>query len=218
MVTPNDTGPVDSYRPPDDAAGAPAPPRCRALPYLCRLFGVGFGLLPVAVYLYPGRRPWFSVEVCVTVVFALIGYAAGTALDRLRGRPESLLARPLGRACLLALVALVTYSSLRGWTPARTGWAVYRDVPAGADLRTVEAFLDGRGWPREHATDPVSLRYYGEYVGLGPDELSGILFGEVTDPNLGLWGLNQGSITVLFYFGPDGRLVRYYLRAGIVSL
>jgi hypothetical protein len=117
--------------------------------------------------------------------------------------------------CVLGLVVLVAYADGRGWTPGKVERAVNRDLPPGATRSRIEADLDAKGWPHIHSAGADSLRYYGEYVGLRREQLGGIVFADVPGANVG-W-LNQGSVTVFFYLGPDDRLIRSYVRVALVS-
>jgi len=81
----------------------------------------------------------------------------------------------------------------------------------------IEAFLDAQGWPRSYG-GPEN-RFYAEWAGLKANEVrevSGVVFGEVPDPNVG--ALDTGSITVLFFLDRDGRLIRAWVKVWILSL
>ncbi|MGL4551349.1 MAG: hypothetical protein ACRC33_09180 [Gemmataceae bacterium] len=85
-----------------------------------------------------------------------------------------------------------------------------RDLPSGSTRPEIESYLDAKGWSHSYSTGADTLSYYGGEVGLTAKQLGGVVFAEVANPNVG-W-LTQGSITVLFFFDPDWRLVRSYVR------
>jgi hypothetical protein len=120
--------------------------------------------------------------------------------------------------CILTAVALFTYAQVRGWTPGRVERTVNRDLPPGSTRAQIEADLDAKGWSHEYGAGADSLEFYGKYVGLGREQLGGVVFAQVPDPNVGIGGLDHGSITVLFFLDRDGRLIRSYARVSILSV
>src|SRR5262245_59297880 len=134
-----------------------------------------------------------------------------------RRRKTRLVWRVAG-ACLLALVALFVYAQVRGWTPSKVERAVNRELPPGSDSVQIEAFLDARGWPH-HRCEPIDgISYLVREVNLNAADLSGAVLAEVPDPNVGIGGLDEGTITVVFFLDRDGRLVRSYGRVWILGL
>jgi hypothetical protein len=188
---------------------------------VARLIGLVIGLLPaVAVAVPHGSRPGPGI-VCVGVVYGLIGYGTGTAIDRRRSRRRgSLLVWRVAGGCLAALIVIVTFATVRGWTPSRVERTVNRALPPGTERARVEAFLNDLGWPhrRVEPIDGVAYMIRHANLDLDPAGLSGVVLADVPDPNPGLGGLDKGTITAVFFFDHDRRLVRSHVRVWILSL
>ena len=90
-----------------------------------------------------------------------------------------------------------------------------------SDRQQVESFLDAQGWSHsycEYSEEPSMLGFYGREAGLRAEQLGGVVFATVPNPNVGIGGLDEGTITVLFFLDRGGRLVRSYIRVWILSL
>ena len=95
---------------------------------------------------------------------------------------------------------------------------VNRDLTTGTARRQVEEYLDAKGWSHSYTEDSITRGYYGKHVGLQADQLGGVVFANVPEPNVGIGGLDEGTITVLFFLNHDGRLLRSYVVERILSL
>lgn len=119
--------------------------------------------------------------------------------------------------CAVAMLIVVVYASLRGWTPGKVERLVNQQLPTGSNRATIEAFLDARGWPRSYGGPENAV--YAEWAGLNAKDVSrvaGVVFGEVPDPNVGPF--DTGSITVLFFLDQDDRLIRSWVKVWILGL
>jgi hypothetical protein len=117
-------------------------------------------------------------------------------------------------ACGLVLPIYIAYASLRGWTPGNVERAVNEAIPLGSDRVTIEVFLDAKGWTRSFG-GPKSAAFYAERASLNASNLSGVVFGEVSDPNVGPF--DTGRITVMFFLDGDGKLIRSHVSVWILS-
>jgi hypothetical protein len=116
-----------------------------------------------------------------------------------------------GLALLTALLILVFYALFRGWTPGKVERAVNQALPPGSNRESIEGFLDAHGWARSYSGPENS--FYAREIGLKEDQVSGVVFGHVPDPNVDPF--DRGAITLLFFLDRDGRLIKSYVRVWI---
>lgn len=117
----------------------------------------------------------------------------------------------------LALTGALVHVQVRGWTPSKVEQAVARGVSPRADLAHVEQFLDAHGWPHWRCEPVDDVSYLVRDAGLDPAGLGGAVLADVPDPNVGVGGVDHGTITVVFFYDHDGRLVRWRVRARVHS-
>ena len=120
--------------------------------------------------------------------------------------------------CVVALVTLFTYSWVRGWTPFKVERTVNREIPLGSNRDRIETALDALGWPHRSYDRTVDIISMVRETNLDPSSLSGAIMAEVPEPNVGIHGVDKGTITVVFFLDRDGALVRTIVHVWIRSL
>jgi hypothetical protein len=121
-------------------------------------------------------------------------------------------------ACPLVLLAVIVFALVRGWTPSKVERTVNSELPRGSSRERIEAFLDAHRWThyRCETIDDANVMWLAKKAKLDIAKLSGAVVADVSDANVGI--LSQGSITVVFFLGPDGRMVKSYVSVWILSL
>lgn len=118
--------------------------------------------------------------------------------------------------CYFTLVAMGGYANQRGWTRARIERTVNGECPVGSDRDTIESFLKARAWSYTYGNKSASLSLYGQEADLPVETLSGIIFADVPDANVGVF--DTGRISVFFFLDRDGRLVKAEVRVWLDSM
>jgi hypothetical protein len=138
------------------------------------------------------------------------------------------------------ICGILWYESRLGWTPTKVERITNAACPPGLTRGQVQAWLDTDPFlPEPPGTfhfiakgpsapsSPARLTYHyvasvkdigymAREVGLSEDDLGGAILAEVPDANVD--PICAGTITVVFFFDKDDRLIRTYVRVWIQSL